>query len=201
LPLIPARGWMDGLLRWVAGVVAAFRRPTDDIPPLEPCLPQNAKPNVTAAAITTADTTAAEVSLDVSSPSDSAVPISADPVASIPPDPVDQVQFDPTAPVPSNPAIPTLSDPAVPLPIDLTARVPSNPQEIERRRELIRKLFNDFWDGLAEKPAAFVDRLDQAEEYLNERLASSGELWRLDAKMRQILGLPMRSNARRAALN
>jgi len=36
-------------------------------------------------------------------------------------------------------------------------------------------LFNDFWNGTSEKPVAFVDRLDQAEDYLNERLAASGE--------------------------
>ena len=54
-------------------------------------------------------------------------------------------------------------------------------------------------DGLDEKPAAFVDRLDQAEDYLNERLAAGGECWQLDAKMRNILGLPTRSNSRNAA--
>ena len=67
-------------------------------------------------------------------------------------------------------------------------------QEIERRRNVIRMLFNDFWSGVHDKPAAFVDRLDLAEDYLNERLAASGELWRLDAKTRGMLGLPRRSN-------
>jgi hypothetical protein len=67
-------------------------------------------------------------------------------------------------------------------------------QEIERRRNVIRMLFNDFWSGIHDKPAAFVDRLDQAEDYLNERLAASGELWRLDAKTRVMLGLPRQSN-------
>jgi len=63
-------------------------------------------------------------------------------------------------------------------------------QEIERRRSLVRNLFNDFWSGASEKPVAFVDRLDQAEDYLNERLAASGEIWQLDEKTRVILGLP-----------
>ena len=36
-------------------------------------------------------------------------------------------------------------------------------EEIQRRRDLVRTLFNDFWTGSHEKPAAFVDRLDQAE--------------------------------------
>jgi hypothetical protein len=55
-------------------------------------------------------------------------------------------------------------------------------------------LFNDFWIGIHDKPAAFVDRLDQAEDYVNERLAASGEFWRLDDKTRRMLGLPRRSN-------
>ncbi len=68
-------------------------------------------------------------------------------------------------------------------------------QEIERRRNLVRTLFNDFWRGAHDKPAAFVQRLDQAEDYLNERLAADGELWRLDARTRAMLGLPQRSSS------
>lgn len=68
-------------------------------------------------------------------------------------------------------------------------------QEIERRRDLVRMLFNDFWSGADNKPAAFVQRLDQAEDYLNARLAAHGELWRLDANTRAILGLPPRSSS------
>jgi hypothetical protein len=68
-------------------------------------------------------------------------------------------------------------------------------QEIERRRNLVRNLFNDFWSGVYEKPAAFAERLDRAEDYLNERLAVSGEFWRLDANTRVTLGLPPRSNS------
>jgi hypothetical protein len=66
-------------------------------------------------------------------------------------------------------------------------------QEIERRRSVVRALFNDFWSGTHDKPAAFVERLDQAEDYLNERLTAIGEVWRLDAKTRTMLGLPPRS--------
>jgi len=65
-------------------------------------------------------------------------------------------------------------------------------QEIERRRNVVRTLFNDFWSGVYEKPAAFVERLDQAEDYVNERLAETGEFWQLDAKTRVTLGLPPR---------
>ena len=66
-------------------------------------------------------------------------------------------------------------------------------QEIQRRRELVRTLFNDFWSARDEKPGTFADRLDQAESYLNERLAACGECWQLDAKTRKMLGLPRRS--------
>ena len=70
-----------------------------------------------------------------------------------------------------------------------------NQQEIERRRNLVRALFNDFWSGEEQKPASFTSRLDQAEDYLNERLAANGEMWRLDAKTRAMLSLPPRSNS------
>jgi hypothetical protein len=40
---------------------------------------------------------------------------------------------------------------------------------------------NDFSSGAHDKPAAFVERLDQAEDYVNERLTACGEFWRLDA--------------------
>jgi hypothetical protein len=67
-------------------------------------------------------------------------------------------------------------------------------QEIQRRRELVRTLFNDFWDGSDEKPATFADRLNQAETYLNEQLRTRGEPWQLDAATRKMLGLPPRAN-------
>jgi hypothetical protein len=78
--------------------------------------------------------------------------------------------------------------------IDPIAHPVADQQEIERRRNLVRLLFNDFWSGIDDKPTAFVDRLNQAEDYLNERLAANGEFWRLDAETRVMLGLPPRSN-------
>ena len=66
--------------------------------------------------------------------------------------------------------------------------------EIQRRRDLVRALFNDFWSVPDEKPRTFVDRLDQAEKYINERLTLCGECWQLDAKTRVMLALPPRSN-------
>jgi hypothetical protein len=74
--------------------------------------------------------------------------------------------------------------------------VPTDQQEIERRRALVRTFFNDFWSDRDDKPAAFVDRLDQAETFLNDRLTACGEHWQLDGQSRKILGLPPRSNSR-----
>jgi hypothetical protein len=82
-----------------------------------------------------------------------------------------------------------------PLGINGVGQTVPDEQEIERRRNLVRTLFNDFWSGVYEKPAAFVERLDQAEDYLNERLAASGEIWRLNTNTRLTLGLPPRSNS------
>jgi hypothetical protein len=75
------------------------------------------------------------------------------------------------------------------------AHIVLDDQEIQRRRDLLRAFFNDFWSESDDKPAAFVDRLDQAEPYVNERLTASGEFWRLDAETRPMLGLPPRSNS------
>jgi hypothetical protein len=63
-------------------------------------------------------------------------------------------------------------------------------KEIQRRRDLVRTLFNDFWSEADDKPAAFVDRLAQAEPYINDRLTACGEFWQLDAETRITLGLP-----------
>jgi hypothetical protein len=66
--------------------------------------------------------------------------------------------------------------------------------EVQRRRDLVRTLFNDFWSGANDKPVAFVDRLAQAEPYINERLMACGEFWQLDAQTRITLGLPSTKN-------
>ena len=77
-------------------------------------------------------------------------------------------------------------------PIDSAAGPVIDQEEVQRRRDLVRSLFNDFWSGAHEKPAAFLERLDQAEDYVNERLAEIGEFWQLDANTRVMLGLPPR---------
>jgi hypothetical protein len=74
------------------------------------------------------------------------------------------------------------------------ARIVLDDQEIQRRRDLVRTLFNDFWSEANDKPAAFVDRLAQAESYINERLTACGEFWQLDAETRITLGLPSTKN-------
>jgi hypothetical protein len=74
--------------------------------------------------------------------------------------------------------------------IDTVASAVLDQEEIQRRRDLVRTLFNDFWSDAHDKPAAFVERLDQAEDYVNERLAACGEFWRLDINTRITLGLP-----------
>ena len=65
-----------------------------------------------------------------------------------------------------------------------------NQQEIERRREVVRQLFNDFWVSAEDKPGTFAERLNRAEGHINERLAARGEIWQLDAESRKQLGLP-----------
>jgi len=79
--------------------------------------------------------------------------------------------------------------------IDSAASTVPDQEEIQRRRDLVRTLFNVFWSEAHDKPAAFVERLDQAEDYVNERLTACGEFWQLDGKTRAMLGLPPRSNS------
>jgi hypothetical protein len=82
-----------------------------------------------------------------------------------------------------------------------------NEQELGRRREIVRQFFNDFWSSAEDKPRSFAERLDQAEDYINERLTACGEAWQLDRGIRQQLGLPPQSkhgplsSTRRATLH
>ena len=46
-----------------------------------------------------------------------------------------------------------------------------NQQEIERRGEIVRQFFNDFWTSTDDKPRTFAERLNRAEGRINERLA------------------------------
>ena len=74
--------------------------------------------------------------------------------------------------------------------IGITSEASPNKQEIERRRETVRQFFDDFWMSTDDKPRTFAERLNRAEDHINERLAACGERWRLDAATRKQLGLP-----------
>jgi hypothetical protein len=74
--------------------------------------------------------------------------------------------------------------------IGVTAEASASQQEIERRREIVRQFFNDFWASAEDKPGTFAERLNRAEGHINERLAARGETWQLDAASRKQLGLP-----------
>jgi hypothetical protein len=67
-------------------------------------------------------------------------------------------------------------------------------QELGRRREIVRQFFNDFWSATDDKPSTFAERLNQAENYINERLSACGEQWLLDPATRKQLGLPPQSH-------
>ena len=74
--------------------------------------------------------------------------------------------------------------------IGTTSEASPNQQEIARRREIVRQFFNDYWMSTDDKPRTFAERLNRAEDHINERLAARGERWRLDAATRKQLGLP-----------
>jgi hypothetical protein len=94
----------------------------------------------------------------------------------------------------SEPAINLGPQPAVgvepPVRISVDAGGVLTQDEIERRRGLVRKFFNDYWSAVDDKPASFAERLDGAEGYINERVAAGGEPWQLDPATRKQLGLP-----------
>ena len=67
---------------------------------------------------------------------------------------------------------------------------PSVQLDDESRRKLIRQLFNEYWNGIEDKPPTFAERLQIAERYINDQLASRDVGWRLDPITRKQLGLP-----------
>ena len=135
------------LLRWIAGIRAAFKRPVEYS--LEPTRPPTEVANETSAESAVAEDQAPAVAEFVQATQLSAVSTNS-----------------------------------------------PDQQEIQRRRELVRALFNDFWNGHDDKPVTFLDRLNQAETYLNQRLTARGEPWQLDINTRKLLGLPPRANLR-----
>src|SRR2546429_7520738 len=47
--------------------------------------------------------------------------------------------------------------------ISITPEASPNQQEIDRRREIVRQFFNDFWRSTDDKPGTFAERLNRAE--------------------------------------
>jgi hypothetical protein len=84
-------------------------------------------------------------------------------------------------------------EPARRIPVE--SANPTSPEEINRRRAIVRGFFNDYWSSVEDKPASFAERLDRAEGYINERVAAGGEVWRLDPATRKQLGLPASKKA------
>jgi hypothetical protein len=158
------RGVVEPILRWLAGVVAAVIQPIRYFSRLTQ----------------SSDVTAERRADGVVEGAQAVVTATADAIAR----PTTVKSF--TAPVTTD----VMVDPDV----NRAAHIVLDDQEIQRRRDLVRMLFNDFWSAAYEKPAGFVERLDQAEDYVNARLAANGEAWRLDSKTRVMLGLPPRVN-------
>jgi hypothetical protein len=157
------------ILRWLAEAVAAIIQPIRYFP--RPTYPASS------------DVTAEKRADSVVEGAQAVVTVTEDAVAR--PTPVKSITVPVTADVMVDSDAQTNS--AAPIVLD--------DQEIQRRRDLVRAFFNDFWSGSDDKPATFVDRLDQAESYVNERLTAGGEFWRLDAETRPMLGLPPHSNS------
>ncbi len=164
------RGTVENIRRWFAGIGAAFKNPTEYF-----SRPRPAATDIAAEA--RGESAAEEVGADAAA-TERAVAT-----------PTTAATF----------TTPVTADGKIGQDVQVSCVVPIRPdqQEIQRRLELVRAMFNDFWSGCDDKPAAFVDRLDQAEPYLNERLTACGEFWQLDATTRKMLSLPPRSNSRR----
>ena len=160
---------MENILQWFAGLGAAFKKPTEYF-----FRPRHPESDI--AGETRAESTAEEAGADATATESAVATLTT------------TATFSP----------PVTADSKISEDVAVSLVIPIRPdqQEIQRRRELVRAMFNDFWSGRDDKPAAFVDRLDQAELYLNKRLISCGEFWQLDAKTRKMLSLPPRSNSR-----
>jgi hypothetical protein len=195
------------LSKWITAIGAAFKRPTEQVvPPTSPSPPvadeshvespvaEDAVVKDEAAATIEVKDAAANVELEdavapVESEEDEAATVEAEDEA-VTVEPEDEA----ITVEPEDAAVRAEAERSQEAPAAITSSISPNQQEIQRRRELVRTLFNDFWKGNDEKPATFVDRLNQAEGYLNERLVERGEPWQLDAATRKMLGLPPRAN-------
>ena len=133
-----------------------------------------------------------------------ATEVVAEPTTEVVANPTTEVVAHATAEVIANPTIEVVANPTTEVIANPTTEIRPESQiksaipiaideaEIQRLRNLVRTFFNDFWTGAYEKPAGFLERLNQAEDYVNDRLTANGEAWRLDSKTRAMLGLPSR---------
>jgi hypothetical protein len=167
---------MGKLSRWIAGIGAAFKKPAEFFSP--PTSPPSSVPEETAAESAVAeDNATATVEAEDKAPATAEVEVGHATEANV-------ASTTPPAEVEVGHA----------TEVNVTSAIPPDQQEIQRRRELVRALFNDFWNGSDDKPATFVDRLNRAETHLNAQLAARGEPWQLDANTRKMLGLPPRAH-------
>jgi hypothetical protein len=146
---------MEMFLQWLAGIGAAFKKPTEYFSrPRHP-----------------ASDTARETLVLSASDEPGALAAATESATATP---ITTATF----------SAPVTADSKISHDVEVSCLVPIRPdqQEIQRRRELVRAMFNDFWSGRDDKPAAFVDRLDDAELYLNERLTACGEFWQSNAR-------------------
>jgi hypothetical protein len=167
---------MGTLSRWIAGIGAAFTKPAEFFS--RPASPPSSVPEETGAESAVAeDKATATVEVEDKAPATTDGEVG------------HATEVNVTSTI--SPAEVEVGDATE---VSVTSAIPPDQQEIQRRRELVRALFNDFWNGSDDKPATFVDRLDRAETHLNAQLAARGEPWQLDANTRKMLGLPPRAH-------
>jgi hypothetical protein len=112
------------------------------------------------------------------------------PLRPLEPSAVEVIEADEATIEPASPEADETTEQIVEVSPEFDADGPLDAGEIRRRRDLLRSLFVDFWTLDEDKPKTFAERLDLAEGFINDRLAASGEPWRLDRRAREALGLP-----------
>jgi hypothetical protein len=166
------------LLDWIKGAVGLAKapaRPQQDRPP--PDAPRQID-----------DRAPAEVASPDAGEIRPAHPINIKPARPVELAPEGSAGIAPERPISAEPARPDFVQPGGPAGVEADGA--PNPEEIDRRRAVVRAFFNDYWSSVEDKPASFAERLDGAEAYINERVEAGGEVWRLDPATRKLLGLP-----------
>jgi hypothetical protein len=179
------------LSNWIAAIGAAFKRPTEHSSP-PPSPPSHATDESDAESAAVDDAVAEDAVAEHAAAGDAAAEDAVVENAVMENAVVENNAA--AAVVAEDKAVAAAVEPVQTTQAPVTSGTSPDHQEIQRRRELVRALFNDFWKGNDEKPVTFVDRLNQAETYLNERLIERGEPWQLNAATRKMLGLPPRAH-------